>query len=149
MVRDFLTNIPQNCQESAPHPPLFEFDKNNIDKIGSIIPENATVPYDIRMVIDCVIDSSSFREVHKDFATNIVVGFARVEGRTIGVVANQPASLAGVLDIDSSRKGARFVRFCDSFNIPLLVFEDVPGFLPGTDQEWRGIITHGAIIFIQ
>jgi propionyl-CoA carboxylase beta chain len=82
--------------------------------------------------------------VHKDFATNIVVGFARIEGRTIGVIANQPISLAGVLDIDSSRKGARFVRFCDAFNIPLLVFEDVPGFLPGTDQEWRGIITHGA-----
>ena len=82
--------------------------------------------------------------MHKDFATNIVVGFARIEGRTIGIVANQPISLAGVLDIDSSRKGARFVRFCDAFNIPLLVFEDVPGFLPGTDQEWRGIITHGA-----
>jgi propionyl-CoA carboxylase beta chain len=144
MVRDFITYIPQNCQESPPQPPIFEFDKNNLDKIESIIPENATVPYDIRKVIDCVIDTASFREVHKDFATNIVVGFARIEGRTIGIVANQPVSLAGVLDIDSSRKGARFVRFCDSFNIPLLVLEDVPGFLPGTDQEWRGIITHGA-----
>jgi len=144
MVRDFITYIPQNCQENAPQPPVFEFDKNNLDKIESIIPENATVPYDIRKVIDCVIDTASFREVHKDFATNIVVGFARIEGRTIGIVANQPVSLAGVLDIDSSRKGARFVRFCDSFNIPLLVLEDVPGFLPGTDQEWRGIITHGA-----
>ena len=144
MVRDFITYIPQNCQENAPQPPIFKFDKNNLDKIESIIPENATVPYDIRKVIDCVIDTASFREVHKDFATNIVVGFARIEGRTIGIVANQPVSLAGVLDIDSSRKGARFVRFCDSFNIPLLVLEDVPGFLPGTDQEWRGIITHGA-----
>ena len=144
MVRDFVTYIPQNCQELAPHPPVFEFDKSNLEKIESIIPENATMPYDIRKVITCVIDTSSFREVHKDFATNIVVGFARLEGRTIGVVANQPISLAGVLDIDSSRKGARFVRFCDAFNIPLLVFEDVPGFLPGTDQEWRGIITHGA-----
>jgi len=144
MVRDFLTYIPQNCQESAPHPPIFQFDKNKNEKIASIIPENATIPYDIRKVIDSVIDDSSFREVHKDFATNIVVGFARLEGRTIGIVANQPIALAGVLDIDSSRKGARFVRFCDSFNIPLLVFEDVPGFLPGTDQEWRGIITHGA-----
>jgi propionyl-CoA carboxylase beta chain len=144
MVRDFITYIPQNCQENAPKPPVFDFDKNNLDKIESIIPENATVPYDIRKVIDCVIDTASFREVHKDFATNIVVGFARIEGRTIGIVANQPVSLAGVLDIDSSRKGARFVRFCDSFNIPLLVLEDVPGFLPGTDQEWRGIITHGA-----
>ena len=144
MVRDFVTYIPQNCQELAPHPPVFEFDKSNLEKIETIIPENATMPYDIRKVISCVIDTSSFREVHKDFATNIVVGFARIEGRTIGVIANQPISLAGVLDIDSSRKGARFVRFCDAFNIPLLVFEDVPGFLPGTDQEWRGIITHGA-----
>ena len=144
MVRDFVTYIPQNCQELAPHPPVFEFDKSNLEKIESIIPENATMPYDIRKVISSVIDTSSFREVHKDFATNIVVGFARIEGRTIGVIANQPISLAGVLDIDSSRKGARFVRFCDAFNIPLLVFEDVPGFLPGTDQEWRGIITHGA-----
>jgi len=144
MVRDLLTYLPQNCQENPPHPSNFEFDEKNTEKIGSIIPENASVPYDIRHIVDCVIDRDTFREVHKDFATNIVVGFARIEGRTIGVVANQPASLAGVLDIDSSRKGARFVRFCDAFNIPLLVFEDVPGFLPGTDQEWRGIITHGA-----
>ena len=144
MVRDFITYIPQNCQEQAPHPPIFDFEQSNLDKIGTILPENASVPYDIRKVIECVIDRDSFREVHKDFATNIVVGFARIEGRTIGIVANQPISLAGVLDIDSSRKGARFVRFCDAFNIPLLVFEDVPGFLPGTDQEWRGIITHGA-----
>ncbi len=144
MVRDFITYIPQNCQEQPPHPPIFDFEKSNLDKIGTILPDNASVPYDIRKVIECVIDRDSFREVHKDFATNIVVGFARIEGRTIGIVANQPVSLAGVLDIDSSRKGARFVRFCDAFNIPLLVFEDVPGFLPGTDQEWRGIITHGA-----
>ena len=144
MVRDFITFIPQNCQEQAPHPPIFEYEQLNLDKIGTILPDNASVPYDIRKVIECVIDRDSFREVHKDFATNIVVGFARIEGRTIGIVANQPISLAGVLDIDSSRKGARFVRFCDAFNIPLLVFEDVPGFLPGTDQEWRGIITHGA-----
>ncbi|NDC28614.1 MAG: methylmalonyl-CoA carboxyltransferase, partial [Crocinitomicaceae bacterium] len=100
--------------------------------------------YDVRKLIDCIVDDTSFREVQKDFAKNIVVGFSRLEGRTIGVVANQPSAMAGVLDIDASRKGARFVRFCDSFNIPLLVFEDVPGFLPGTDQEWRGIITHGA-----
>ena len=144
MVRDFITYIPQNCQEQAPHPPILDFEQSNLDKIGTILPDNASVPYDIRKVIECVIDRDSFREVHKDFATNIVVGFARIEGRTIGIVANQPISLAGVLDIDSSRKGARFVRFCDAFNIPLLVFEDVPGFLPGTDQEWRGIITHGA-----
>jgi propionyl-CoA carboxylase beta chain len=95
-------------------------------------------------VIDCLIDDDTFREVHEAFAPNIVVGFARLDGRSIGVIANQPMAMAGVLDIDSSRKGARFVRFCDAFNIPLLVLEDVPGFLPGTDQEWRGIISHGA-----
>ncbi len=143
-VRDLMSYLPQNCQSLAPHTTKFEFDKTKIDRIGQILPANSTLPYDIREVIDCVIDDNSFREVHKDFATNIVVGFARVEGRTIGVVANQPMSMAGVLDIDSSRKGARFVRFCDAFNIPLLTFEDVPGFLPGTDQEWNGIIVHGA-----
>ena len=143
-VRDLMSYLPQNCNSLAPHPSKFEFDKNKLEKISSILPDNANLPYDIRDVIDCVIDDNSFREVHKDFATNIVVGFARVEGRTIGVVANQPISLAGVLDIDASRKGARFVRFCDAFNIPLLTFEDVPGFLPGTDQEWNGIIVHGA-----
>ena len=143
-VRDLMSYLPQNAEEEAPHPSSFTFDFKKQEAISEILPENSSIPYDIRKVIDSVIDDASFREVHKDFATNIVVGFARIEGRTIGVVANQPASLAGVLDIDSSRKGARFVRFCDSFNIPLLVFEDVPGFLPGTDQEWRGIITHGA-----
>jgi len=143
-VRDLVTFLPQNCNELAPQPSKFEFSKNKLESIKNIIPENSNLPYDVRKVVDAVIDDNSFREVHEDFAKNIVVGFARIEGRSIGVVANQPASMAGVLDIDSSRKGARFVRFCDSFNIPLLVFEDVPGFLPGTDQEWRGIITHGA-----
>lgn len=143
-VRDLITFMPQNANELAPQPTIFEFNKAKLDSIQDILPENNTLPYDIRKVVECVIDDNSFREVHIDFAKNIVVGFARIEGRTIGVIANQPASMAGVLDIDASRKGARFVRFCDSFNIPLLVFEDVPGFLPGTDQEWRGIITHGA-----
>src|SRR5947207_4278769 len=95
-------------------------------------------------VIGGVVDEDSFFEVHKEYAENIVVGFARIAGRSIGVVANQPAQLAGVLDINSSKKGARFVRFCDAFNVPLLVLVDVPGFLPGTDQEWGGIITNGA-----
>ncbi|HWY37282.1 MAG TPA: carboxyl transferase domain-containing protein, partial [Bacteroidia bacterium] len=104
----------------------------------------ANQPYDMRDVINGVIDSGSFCEVHKNYAENIVVGFARLAGRSIGIVANQPAVLAGVLDIHSSQKAARFVRFCDCFNIPLLVFEDVPGFLPGTDQEWNAIITNGA-----
>lgn len=143
-VRDFMTYLPQNANELAPSPKNFAFNVNKLESIKNILPDNSNLPYDVRKVIDCVIDDNSFREVHEDYAKNIVVGFARLEGRTIGIVANQPASLAGVLDIDSSRKGARFVRFCDAFNIPLLVFEDVPGFLPGTDQEWRGIITHGA-----
>ncbi|MEN9301982.1 MAG: hypothetical protein RL264_411 [Bacteroidota bacterium] len=143
-VRDLLTFLPQNAYEQAPLTTVFDFNTSKLDQIGKILPENVNIPYDIRKVVECVVDDSSFREVQEDFAKNIVVGFARIEGRSIGIVANQPAALAGVLDIDSSRKGARFVRFCDSFNIPLLVFEDVPGFLPGTDQEWRGIITHGA-----
>lgn len=112
--------------------------------LDSIIPANPNQPYDIREVIEQVIDENSFLEVHKNFAENIVVGFARLGGRSIGIVANQPAHLAGVLDIHASTKAARFVRFCDCFNVPLLVFEDVPGFLPGTDQEWNAIITNGA-----
>lgn len=143
-VRDLLTFLPQNANELAPHPNQFEFNEQKLKWIENIIPDNTNTPYDIRKVIDCVIDDNTFREVQLDFAKNIVIGFGRLEGKTVGIIANQPASLAGVLDIDASRKGARFVRFCDAFNIPLLVFEDVPGFLPGTDQEWRGIITHGA-----
>jgi propionyl-CoA carboxylase beta chain len=143
-VRDLVTYFPQNANELPPHPKRFEFNQNKLETIQHIMPDNVNVPYDIRKVVECVIDDNSFREVQEDFAKNIVVGFARLEGRTLGVIANQPAAMAGVLDIDASRKGARFVRFCDAFNIPLLVFEDVPGFLPGTDQEWRGIITHGA-----
>jgi len=143
-VRDLITYYPQNAYELAPTTSAFKFSKSKLTQIEKILPENISVPYDVRKLIDCIVDDTTFREVQKDFAKNIVVGFSRLEGRTIGVVANQPSAMAGVLDIDASRKGARFVRFCDSFNIPLLVFEDVPGFLPGTDQEWRGIITHGA-----
>lgn len=143
-VRDLLTYLPQNAYEGAPYPSVFDFDVKNKEKINQILPENSNLPYDCRLIIECLVDQSSFREVQEDYAKNIVVGFARLEGRTIGLVANQPADLAGVLDINASRKAARFVRFCDSFNIPLLVLEDVPGFLPGTDQEWNGIITHGA-----
>jgi propionyl-CoA carboxylase beta chain len=112
--------------------------------LDSIIPENPNQPYDIKEVIGAMVDEESFFEVHERFAENIVVGFARLAGRCIGIVANQPAVLAGVLDIKASMKGARFVRFCDSFNVPLLVLEDVPGFMPGTDQEWNAIITNGA-----
>ena len=143
-VRDLITYMPQNANELAPEPSVFEFSKTKLESINTILPDNVNLPYDIRKVVDAVIDDKSFREVQEDFAKNIVVGFGRLEGRTLGIVANQPAAMAGVLDIDASRKAARFVRFCDAFNIPLLVFEDVPGFLPGTDQEWRGIITHGA-----
>jgi propionyl-CoA carboxylase beta chain len=113
-------------------------------ELNSVVPESPTKPYDIKSVITRVVDDGEFLEVHERYAENIVVGFARLNGKPLGIVANQPNVLAGVLDIDASKKAARFVRFCDAFNIPLLVFEDVPGFLPGTDQEWRGIITNGA-----
>ena len=135
--------MPQNCDEQAP---VYDYEEANEvrEKLNTIIPANPNQPYDIREVITELTDADSFHEVHKDYAENIVVGFARIAGRSIGVVANQPAVLAGVLDINSSKKGARFVRFCDCFNIPLLTLVDVPGFLPGTDQEWHGIITNGA-----
>lgn len=140
-IKKLLGYIPQNCEDlpfhSSPQPP----EAVNLD---ALIPANPNQPYDMHEVIKGVIDKDSFLEVHKNFAPNIIVGFARLNGKSIGIVANQPAHLAGVLDIDASVKAARFVRFCDSFNIPLLVFEDVPGFLPGTDQEWNGIITNGA-----
>jgi propionyl-CoA carboxylase beta chain len=142
-LRRLLGYIPQNCEEDAPLLPYEGSDKKRT-KLDSLIPANPNQPYDMHEVIDEIVDEGSFMEVHKNFAENIIVGFARLGGRSIGIVANQPAVLAGVLDIDSSTKGARFVRFCDSFNIPLLVLEDVPGFLPGTDQEWNAIITNGA-----
>jgi len=142
-VKKLLSYMPQNCEGTAPALP-YEASDEARPNLTTILPENISQPYDMREVIDEVIDEGTFLEVHKDFAENIVVGFARLAGRSIGIVANQPAFLAGVLDINSSTKGARFIRFCDCFNIPLLVFEDVPGFLPGTDQEWKGIITNGA-----
>lgn len=141
--RKLLSYIPQNCEEEAPAIAYTPAEESR-PELNEIIPENPNQPYDMREVISGVVDQDSFLEVHKDFAQNIVVGFARMAGRSIGIVANQPAYLAGVLDNNSSTKGARFVRFCDSFNIPLLVFEDVPGFLPGTDQEWNAIISNGA-----
>ncbi|XZF12650.1 acyl-CoA carboxylase subunit beta [Chitinophagaceae bacterium MMS25-I14] len=142
-LKALLSYIPQNCEEQAP---VYAYETGNESRpvLNNIIPENPNQPYDIKEVIEGVVDADSFLEVHKDYAENIVVGFARIAGRSIGIVANQPASMAGVLDINSSKKGARFTRFCDAFNIPLLVLVDVPGFLPGTDQEWNGIITNGA-----
>lgn len=142
-IKRLFSYVPQNCEEETPRVAYTPANESR-PALNNIIPSNPNQPYDMREVITGIVDEGSFFEVHKNFAENIVVGFARIAGRSIGIVGNQPASLAGVLDIDSSVKGARFVRFCDCFNIPLLVLEDVPGFLPGTDQEWNAIITNGA-----
>ena len=142
-IKNLLSYIPQNCEDYPPSIPYTIGDEVR-NQLQDIVPENPNQPYDIKEIIDGIIDRESFYEIHKDFAPNIVVGFARLAGKSIGIVANQPAFLAGVLDVQSSQKAARFVRFCDCFNIPLLVLEDVPGFLPGTDQEWNAIITNGA-----
>lgn len=143
-IRDLLSFIPQNNMEDPPRIKS-EDDPNRQDKeIASIVPDSPEKPYDIKEVITRVVDNSNFLEIHENYGQNIVVGFARLDGRPVGIVANQPSVLAGVLDITASQKGARFVRFCDAFNIPLVTFVDVPGFLPGTDQEWGGIISHGA-----
>ena len=143
-IRELLSYIPSNNLEDPPRVATKD-DANRVDgALDSFIPESPNQPYEIRDLIRTIADEEHFLEVHQSYARNIVVGFIRLNGGSIGVVANQPAFLAGVLDINASRKGARFVRFCDSFNIPLLVLEDVPGFLPGTDQEYGGIIIHGA-----
>jgi propionyl-CoA carboxylase beta chain len=156
-IKRMLRYMPQNCEEKPPfyykgvlwaNNPSGQYPYPMGDEyreaLLSLIPENPNQPYDMRDVITGIVDTDSFMEIHESYAENIVVGFAHLAGRSIGIVANQPAALAGVLDVESSKKGARFVRFCDSFNIPLLVLVDVPGFLPGTDQEWHGIITNGA-----
>lgn len=143
-LKQLLSYMPQNCEEMPAAIPYPAHQEESRPILNQIIPENANQPYEVREVIGQIADEDSFLEVHKDFAENIVVGFARLAGKSIGIVANQPAYLAGVLDNHASIKAARFVRFCDCFNIPLLVLEDVPGFLPGTDQEWNGIITNGA-----
>lgn len=143
-IKRLLSYVPQNCEDGVPNLAWDGDPAKKIEALNTIVPENPNQPYDIKDVIEGVADENSFMEVHTEYAGNIVVGFARLAGRSIGIVANQPAVLAGVLDINASKKGARFVRFCDAFNIPVLVFEDVPGFLPGTDQEWNGIITNGA-----
>ena len=142
-LKRLLSYLPQNCEE-PPEKLKYQHTNETRPKLDDIVPENPNQPYDIREIIYSTIDDNSFHEVHKDYAENIVCGFARIAGMSIGIVANQPAFLAGVLDNNASKKAARFVRFCDCFNIPLLVFEDVPGFLPGTDQEWNGIINNGA-----
>jgi len=142
-VKQLLSYLPQSCH-SKPDKLDFALGEEIVEELNDIVPANPNQPYDIKEVINSLADSDSFMEIHEEFAENIVIGFVRIGGRSIGVVANQPMSLAGVLDVNSSRKAGRFVRFCDAFNIPLLVLVDVPGFLPGTDQEWNGIITNGA-----
>ncbi|GLB53638.1 methylmalonyl-CoA carboxyltransferase [Neptunitalea chrysea] len=142
-VKKLLSYLPQNSKEKTQKLPYTPGDEKR-EILDSIVPDNANKPYDMHQVIKGIIDENSFYEIHKEFAENIIVGFARIGGRSIGIIANQPMFLAGVLDVNSSIKAARFTRFCDAFNIPLLVLVDVPGFLPGTDQEWNGIIVHGA-----
>jgi propionyl-CoA carboxylase beta chain len=144
LVREMLAYMPSNNMEDPAEKPTDDPDDRADVVLNSIVPPSSNQAYDIKKVIGSVVDDGKFLEVHEHFAKNIVVGFARLGGRSVGIVANQPAVLAGCLDINASVKGARFVRFCDCFNIPLIVFEDVPGFLPGTDQEFRGIILHGA-----
>jgi acetyl-CoA carboxylase carboxyltransferase component len=143
-VRAWLSYLPQNNRESAPlhacHDPL----DRDCPSLDTLVPDHPNKPYDMHTVVDEVFDSGSFFEIHDRWATNMLCGFARLGGRSVGVIANQPTHLAGVLDIDSSTKAARFVRTCDAFNVPVVTFVDVPGFLPGTDQEWGGIIRHGA-----
>ena len=142
-IKSLLSYLPQNNKTTTAKL-AYELGNEEREQLENIVPDSSNKPYDMHEVITGIIDEDSFMEVHKDYADNIIVGFARLGGRSIGIVANQPMSLAGVLDVDSSIKGARFTRFCDAFNIPLLVLVDVPGFLPGTDQEWNGIILNGA-----
>jgi propionyl-CoA carboxylase beta chain len=144
MIRELMSFLPSNNLEDPPRRASAPDPERKIVALSTIVPDDPQKPYDIKDVIHAVVDEEYFFEVHEHFAKNLVVGFARVDGRPVGIVANQPAFLAGVLDINASVKGARFVRFCDAFNIPLVTFEDVPGFLPGTQQEFGGIIKHGA-----
>lgn len=143
-IRELLSFLPANNMEDAPRVACRDDIRREIPGLRGVIPDDPNIPYDMKEVIVPVVDDGYFFEVMPDFAKNIVVGFARLGGRSVGIVANQPAFLAGVLDIDASDKAARFIRFCDCFNIPLVTFEDVPGFLPGTLQEHNGIIRHGA-----
>lgn len=144
LIRRLLSYMPQNNHEDPPRQPTEDPSGRRDEELNGIVPEDSHKPYDMKQVLQRVFDEGEFFEVHEHYARNILVGFARLDGFPVGVVANQPAFFAGVLDIDASRKGARFVRFCDAFNIPLVVFEDVPGFLPGVAQEHGGIIVHGA-----
>ena len=143
-IRELLSYMPTNNMEDPPRIPNDDPVDRDVSALNDLIPDSPNQPYDMKDVINRVVDKETFFEIHPDYAPNIIVGFARFNGYSVGIIANQPAHLAGVLDIDASIKAARFVRFCDAFNIPLVTFEDVPGFLPGTNQEWGGIIKHGA-----
>ncbi len=143
-TRELLSFLPSNNLGETPRKAPRTPQPLENPELDSVVPDDASKPYDIRLIIKGIVDDAIFFEVHEAFAPNIVVGFARIDGRSVGIVANQPAFLAGVLDISASEKGARFVRFCDAFNIPIITFEDVPGFLPGVNQEHGGIIRHGA-----
>ena len=145
-IRELLSFLPSNNMEDAPFTPCSDDIHRRVEALQTVIPEDPNMPYDIKDIIEPVLDNQYFFEVMPHFAKNVVIGFGRLNGRSVGIVANQPAYLAGVLDIDASDKAARFIRFCDCFNIPLITFEDVPGFLPGTMQEHNGIIRHGAKI---
>lgn len=143
-IRMMIDFLPLNWRDKSPEKE-FNFDQDlSLPELDDVIPDNSNKPYNMHDVIKPLLDDGEFLEIQKDYAENLIVGFGRVGGLAVGIVANQPAVLAGVLDIKSSVKGARFIRFCDAFNIPLLVLEDVPGFLPGTEQEWGGIIKHGS-----
>ncbi len=144
LVRDLLSYLPQNNLDGPPDLPSDDDAARDCPELDSIIPDASDQPYDMKKVVTAIVDGGRFFEIHPRYARNIIVGFARLDGRVVGIVGNQPQFLAGVLDIDASLKGARFIRFCDAFNIPLITFEDVPGFLPGTKQEHGGIILHGA-----
>ena len=144
MVRELLSFLPSNNLDDPPRKPCTDPIDRVDEKLDTLIPDQSNLPYDMKDVIHTVVDDGYFFEIHEHYAKNIIVGFARLNGKPVGIVANQPAMLAGTLDINASVKGARFVRFCDCFNIPLVTFEDVPGFLPGTQQEYGGIIRHGA-----
>jgi propionyl-CoA carboxylase beta chain len=143
-VRYFMSFLPQNNLETPPRMDSGDDPDRQDPELDTIVPDNPNKPYDMREVVSRIVDDGDFFEVHEHFARNIIVGFSRLGGHAVGIVGNQPAQMAGVLDIESSEKAARFVRFCDAFNIPLITFTDVPGFLPGTSQEWNGIIRHGA-----
>ena len=144
LIRELLSFLPSNNLDDPPTLPTRDRPDRICESLNTMVPDNPKKPYDMLSIITEVVDERYFLEVHKHFAQNIIVGFARLNGRSVGIVANQPQNLAGCLNIDASRKAARFIRFCDAFNIPIISFVDVPGFLPGTEQEWNGIITHGA-----